>query len=75
MAAKSEESAMLSNLWQNLTDLSVNDPEAYNKIAVESAKQFQKSLRPPPLPFLCIRAFAALNEESIGCVIMFSCSI
>ena len=47
MAAKpssSSESAMLSNLWQNLTDLSVNDPDAYNKIAVESAKQGPDSI-------------------------------
>ena len=67
MAAKSEESAMLSNLWQNLTDLSVNDPEAYNKISVEAAKHLAKSRR-PPLPFLCIRAFAAVydNEDNLG---------
>ena len=32
MATKQPESAaMLSNLWQNLSDLSVNDPDAYNK--------------------------------------------
>ena len=47
---------------------------AYNKIAVESAKQFQRSRR-APLPFVCIRAFAALSEESIGCVITFSALI
>ena len=65
MAAKPEEAAMLSNLWQGLNDLSVNDPEAYKKIATESAKQFEK-FQKPPLPLLCIRAFAAIDAESIG---------
>ena len=56
---------MLSDLWQGLNDLSVNDPEAYKKIATESAKQFEK-FQKPPLPLLCIRAFAAIDAESIG---------
>ena len=56
---------MLSNLWQGLNDLSVNDPEAYKKIATESAKQFEK-FQKAPLPLLCIRACAAIDAESIG---------
>ena len=66
MASQTDGSEMLSHLWQNLTDLSVSDPEAYNRIAVESAKQFHQSRRRAPLPFLCIGAYAALNEEAIG---------
>ena len=67
MAAKPDEAAMLSDLWQGLTDLSASDPEAYKKIATESAKQFEK-FQKPPLPLLCIRAFAAIDAESIGSV-------
>ena len=66
MASQTDGSEMLSHLWQNLTDLSVSDPEAYNRIAVESAKQFHHSRRRAPLPYLCIGAYAALNEEAIG---------
>ena len=53
MASKMSDSpspAMLSNIWENLNDLSVKDPEAYNKISVEAAKHFAVSCW-PPLPF------------------------
>ena len=62
--------AIISNIWENLNDLSVNDPEAYNKISVESAKHFAKSRR-APLPFVSIRAFAALydNEDNLRRVV------
>ena len=65
MASKMSDSpspAMLSNIWENLNDLSVKDPEAYSKISVEAAKHFAKSRR-PPLPFVCIRAFAAVYDD------------
>jgi hypothetical protein len=50
---KSEALDAIGNLWHNLTELSVSDPDRYRATLEESAKEYAKC-KQPPLPHACL---------------------
>ena len=52
LSGKSEPLEAIGHLWDQLTELSRNDPNKYQEVIQESAKEYAK-LKTAPLPHTC----------------------